>query len=118
MRRQLGKPDLLAVRSDKEERVAVHQDIPLWQQLQTPRIAKEGCRCIKVRAARLSRVTVLNQMVRSRILRIETQIEDCVRELLSRALAFRWPPDASVYAQTDPHLLEVIARRAREFDRG
>jgi len=41
MRRQLGKPDLLAVRSDEEECVVIHQDIPSGSNFRGPGLQKK-----------------------------------------------------------------------------
>jgi hypothetical protein len=41
MRRQLGKSDFLAVRSDKKERVVIHQNIPSDSDLRCPGLQKK-----------------------------------------------------------------------------
>jgi hypothetical protein len=51
---QLGKLNLPAIRSDKEEFGVTHRDILGGSGSRIPRVAKEGCSCINVRKAGLS----------------------------------------------------------------
>src|SRR5215467_1470880 len=60
---QLGKADVPAVRSDKKECVVTHLDILSDSSFRQSRIAKEGCRRIKVRTAGLSRFPTLKEVV-------------------------------------------------------